>query len=403
MSAAPFKKNVAIGLAILAGVSFVTGLLFAILGPGVRDVQSRTTNTFSKSAVGHHGFLRLLKNTGVPVTVSRARTTQKAGAGTVLLLLEPEEKGGKDPGADDLAVILRDAAARDVVIVLPKWAPWGFHKRHDWIESVDAVGPGDVRRILSAARVEAEVRDGDGVFTPASFGGPLPTLESPRVLTGIEPVISDGVGALVGRTQAFGKRLWIVSDPDLINNMGLFDGENAGVVLALLEHIVGERALVIDETLHGFSIVEGVWPRLFEFPLVLTTLQVFLVLFLVVLAGVRRFGPPLADALALGRGRAILISNTARLLWYGGHSAGVLDQYWKATVRAVRHGVHAPANLDGEPLWYWLDRVGKARGVSESASALAEKVQGIANEDGQQILESARAIARWRAAMLAEG
>ena len=50
----------------------------------------------------------------------------------------------------------------------------------------------------------------------------------------------------------------------------------------------------------------------------------------------------------------MLISNTARLLWYGGHSAGVLDQYWKATVRAVRHGVHAPANLEGEPLWFFF-------------------------------------------------
>lgn len=402
MAANPFKKNVVVGLAILAAVSFITGLLFAILGPGVQDVSSRQADTFSKSAIGHHALLRLLKTTGVPVTVSRARTAQKAGPGTVLLLLEPS-RTAEDAHADDLAVVLRDSAADDVVLVLPKWDPFGFHQRFDWIASADEVSERRVTDVLEAARVEARVHAGDGRFTAPAFEAPLPTVKAPRVLTGIEPVVADGVGALVGRTQAFGKRIWVISDPDFFNNMGLLEGENAAFTLALLQHIVGDRALLIDETLHGFSVVEGVWPRLFEFPLVLTTLQVGLVLLLVVLAGVRRFGPPLADTLALGRGRAVLIANTARLLWYGGHSAGVLDQYWKATVRAVRQGVHAPPHLEGAPLFTWLDRVGAARGVADSAGQLAERVQAASNTDGQQILESAQAIARWRAAMLAEG
>lgn len=399
--AAPFKKNVVVALAILTAVSFITGLLFAMLGPGPSEVRSRRADTFSRSAVGHHALLRLLKATDVPVSVSRARTTQKAGAGTVLLLLEPQ-RSVSDPTADDLPVILRDSAARDVIVVLPKWDPWGFHTRFDWIESVDPVPPTRVSGVLDAARVEADLRDGDGAFTAGPFSSLTPTITAPRVLAGLPAVVSDGTGALVARTQAYGKSIWLISDPDLFNNMGLLEGDNAAFTLALLEHIAGDRALIIDETLHGYTIVEGVWPRLFEFPLVLTTAQVGLVLLLVVLAGVRRFGPPHADTLALGRGRAVLISNTARLLWYGGHSAGVLDQYWQATVRAVRHGVHAPANLEGEPLWRWLDRVGAARGLDQTAVELAEAVRAVDDADGPGILARARAIAAWRAGMLAE-
>jgi hypothetical protein len=395
----PFKKNVAIGLGILTAVSFVTGLLFAMLGGDVKDAHSRRTDTFSRSAVGHRALIDVLRAANVPVSVSRARTAQKAGSRTVLLLIEPQRDAG-DPTADNMPALLRDSGAEDIIVVLPKWEPFGYHARQGWIRSVDPVPPDRIRSVLKAAHVECGVRDGDGQFTEAPFEAPTPTLDYPQVLEGVTPIVGDGVGALVGQTQAYGKRVWIISDPDVLNNAGLFQGENARFVLALLAHIVGDRALVIDETLHGFSIVEGVWPRLFEFPLVLTTLQVGLVLALLLWAGMRRFGPPAADVAELGRGRAALISNTARLLWYGGHSAAILDQFWRATVRTVRQGLHAPPQLEGAALWQWLDRVGKARGIQQSAADLADEVARITDEDGARILQNARRIARWQALML---
>lgn len=396
----PFKKNVAIGLGVLTAVSFVTGLLFAMLGTDTKEARSRRTDTFSRSAVGHRALVDLLRAAKVPVTVSRARTAQKADSRTVLLLIEPQ-RDADDPTADDMPKLVRDSGADDVIVVLPKWEPFGYHDTPGWIRSVDPVPHERVRDVLKATHLpEASVEDGDGQFTDAPFDAPRPTLDYPQVLSGVEPIVGDGIGTLVGQTQAYGKRVWIISDPDVLNNAGLFQGENAQFMLALLAHIVGNRAVVIDETLHGFTIVEGVWPRLFEFPLVLTTLQVGLVLMLLLWAGMRRFGPPVADVAALGRGRAALISNTARLLWYGGHSAAVLDQFWHATLRAVRQGVHAPAHLEGPALWQWLDRVAKARGIQQSSAELAEDVAAITDEDGARILQNARRIARWHALML---
>ncbi|MGK0362908.1 MAG: hypothetical protein ACI9U2_005230 [Bradymonadia bacterium] len=400
--AAPFKKNVVIALGVLTAISFLAGLIYAMLGPGVQTVDSVRANTFSRSAVGHHALLTLLKAVDVPVSVSRARTAEKAGAGTVLILLEPR-RTAEDPTAGDLPALLRDSGASDVIVVLPKWSPRGRSQRAGWVKRVESVRDQRVADVLTAARLDSTLVEGDGAFVVDAFDGLAPQLSTPRVLTGIHGVVSDGKGALVGQTQAFGKRIWIISDPDVLNNAGLLDAQNAAFVLALLQHIVGERAVVIDETLHGFSIVEGVWPRLFEFPLVLTTAQVALVLVLVLLAGMRRFGPPAAQAPALGQGREVLISNTARLLWYGGHSAAALDQFWRATLKTVRQGVHAPVQLEGEALWAWLDRVGLARGVLLSATAISADVAAIDGEDGAKILSSARFIAQWRAQMLAEG
>lgn len=396
----PFKKNVAIGLGVLTAISFVTGLLFAMLGGGeAGQVRSRRADTFSRSAVGHAALLDLLRAAKVPVSVSRARTAQKAGKRTVLMLIEPQ-RDADGATADDLPILLRDSGAEDVIVVMPKWQPYGHHTRDGWIQSVDPVSAQRKQGVIDAARVEGGLLDGDGAFEAPPFTAPAPTLDYPQVLDGVAAVVGDGAGALVGQTQAFGKRIWLISDPDVLNNAGLFKGENARFMLALLKHIVGDRALIIDETLHGFSMVEGVWPRLFEFPLVLTTLQVGLVIALLLWAGMRRFGPPAVDVAALGRGRAALISNTARLLWYGGHSAAILEQFWQSTLRAVRQGVHAPAHLEGPALWAWLDRVGDARGINLSAADLAEQVAEITNEDGPRILQSARRIARWHAHML---
>ena len=400
--AAPFKKNVVIALGVLTAISFLAGLIYAMLGPGVQSVTSARADTFSRSAIGHHALLALLKQVDVPVSVSRARTAEKAGTGTVLILLEPH-RTADDPTADELPTLLRDSGASDVILVLPKWAPLGYSQRSGWVNRVSQVRDGRITDVLTAARVESTFVEGDGAFIVDAFEGPTPQLKAPRVMTGVHGVVSDGMGALVGQTQAFGKRIWIISDPDVLNNAGLLNAQNAAFVLALLHYIVGERAIIIDETLHGFSVVEGVWPRLFEFPLVLTTAQVALVLVLVLLAGMRRFGPPAAQAPALGQGREVLISNTARLLWYGGHSAAALQQFWQATLKAVRQGVHAPAHLDGEALWAWLDRVGSARGAPLSAATISAEVAAVEDEDGARILSSARFIAQWRAQMLAEG
>ncbi|MEZ4467904.1 MAG: hypothetical protein R3F43_26550, partial [bacterium] len=190
-----------------------------------------------------------------------------------------------------------------------------------------------------------------------------------------------------------------VADPDLINNAGLLAGDNAELVLGLLAPLAEGRSLLIDETLHGFTLPPSIWIQLFRFPLVLVTLQVGLVLALVLLAGMRRFGAAVPLAPALGRGRGVLVENTARLLWFGGHNDDALDTYWAETRAEVAQRLHAPALSGPAEQAAWLDRVAEGRDLKEKVADLAAAVDG-AGREADRILAAARRIHRWRRAMI---
>ena len=399
MSAPVFSRRVAIGLSALTVISFIGGLLFAILGEELRVVESEGADTFSRAPIGHRAFLTLLQRLALPVTVSRYSTGDRAGADSVLLLLEPRVEAS-DPTARGLAELVRETHAAEVILVLPRW----FHRGNDedgkplygW--SRDA---GD--EVLRALELEGSVLAGQGPWTPgAELDLPTPTLpRGAQVLSGGDwtPLLGGPTGALIARTHLGDRGITVIADPDLVNNAGLLSGDNAALVLEALSPVAEGKTLLIDETLHGFSAPPSIWGQLFRFPLVLVTLQVGVVLFLVLLAAMRRFGAPLPLAPPLGRGREVLVENTARLLWFGGHSADALESYWAETRAEVAERLHAPPLASTEEQAAWLDRVAESRKIQEKIGNLIVAVED-AGRDADRIVAAARRIHRWRRAMI---
>jgi hypothetical protein len=408
MSDPLFSRRVAIALGAVAAASFIGGLLFALLGAELREEASHENDTFSRSAIGHHALASLLRRLDVPVVVSRAASGRRAGAGTALLLLEPQVEA-HDPTAQDLPEMIRESSAGAIVVVLPKWRtgfrimPGGF------VDEVEA-DPAQADAVLRAIEVYARLRPAEGGWQVDGWPA-APTLErSPQVLEGgaFEPLISDtSGGVLVGQVQTLGHEVTVISDPDLLNNAGIFQGKNAEITLALLERVVGDRTVMIDETLHGFAVPEGVWPQLFRFPLVLVVAQVVGVLVLLLWAGMRRFGAPAPVVAILGRGRRVLVENTARVLWFGGHSQDALARYWAETRKQVALTLHAPPRLESEglndpvagSLNAWLDGVGQAKQAPETTGEIEAAVI-TAHGDAERMLVAARRVGRWRAGML---
>ena len=74
---------------VLVGVSLLAGIILSVFGPEIFPVESVGPDSYSRSAVGHHGFVALLEELDVPVLVSRSGTALKAGKGSVVLV-EPE-------------------------------------------------------------------------------------------------------------------------------------------------------------------------------------------------------------------------------------------------------------------------------------------------------------------------
>ncbi len=398
----PFDARVVRVLAGVAVASFVAGLVFAITGAHVDEVRSYKADTFSRSAVGHRGLLETLRRLDVPLVVSRHGTAAKAGAGTVLVLLQPT-----DPKA--AAKIVVEAKTDRVLVVLPKWAPRPNKKTPAHVESV-RLGQ-DARVLMRALEVEATpgvVKAGPPITAPQGWPTPTPATDSLQTLSGLERVVSINGEALVAKTTtASGKSMWLVAEPDLLNNAGLALGENAALALALLADVAqGGRTLVLDETSNGYLRPPEIFSALFEFPLVLVLLHTALLVLALLWAAMRRFGAPRPPAPAFGRGREALMESTAALMRYGGHSAHALREYWRAALRQMREATGAPSGADRAELLAWLDRVGASRGVSVRAHTIDEAVRAAARSGkGDTLADAARRVHAFREKMLsgAEG
>lgn len=391
----PARDRLVWGLGVFAALSFVAGLLLAILDPGEVVVRSHEADSFSRSAVGHRGFVRWLRAVGVPVVVSRGDTAHKAGPGTVLALLEPPTE--TDP--ETLRALLDASDADALIVALPKWRPEAHGTERGYIGDVEPIDHDDRDTLLTALHLDARSVAADtGLW---GLDGDVPpvdvTLTAPYGVDGtLEPRLVRGSAIVVGEASIYDRPLLLIADPDLISNAGFVP--HAALLGPLLADLLDGRVLVVDETLHGHRSVASLARQLFEFPLVALTLQALAMALLAILAGVRRFGAPVPAPRGLGRGRRVLIENTAALGHHAGHDADALARYWQTTVRRVALALHTPPDVRGDDVLTWLARVGRARRITTDPRALSAEVHRARLQDP---LAVARRIDAWRRALLA--
>jgi hypothetical protein len=224
-------------------------------------------------------------------------------------------------------------------------------------------------------------------------------------------IVGGGTGALVGEIVRDGRKILVLSDPDLLSNRGLGRGDNSLFMLAMIERLRmwnnddPGAPLVFDERSHGWQEARGSPLRLllFTFPFSIVTALICCSAILLVLSGAGRFGVPRPYVHTLGFGRANLIDNSARLLDYGGHHEAVLRRYARMTVRAAALALHAPGGLDENEMIGWLDKAGAARGAARPCSAIMRAVTGSGSDGGRdlsKLFECAREIYRWKGEIL---
>ncbi len=379
------SRGVGYALGIIAALSLIGGLVLGLVGP--RTPTSVQADTFSPSALGHKALISLLNRLDVPLVVSRSATAQKAHAGTTLVLLEP-------PPGQGLRELVRDSAAEKVFVVLPRYR--GVPHRETPGHIRRATEREDVDSVLKDLGLQAELVKGttaqDWVFAEGFEAEPH--LDQRRWVKGMNTLIGRGDRALVAWGWQGGKYFVVVSDPLLINNAGLQHGDNAKLAIRALGMAAEGRTLVIDEVLHGHRGGENIWSVLFEFPMFLVLLQALLLMGVAAWAAAGRFGPPLVDAPSLGRGRQVLIENTAALTRYCGHSGAVLEAWWQHARRDLRATLGLPPVTEGD--LSWLSQRAQVLGTEEQAAEVAAAVRS-AVESGEpsRVLAAARRAGRF--------
>ncbi len=398
----PFRtRTVAIVVGVVA-VSLAAAAGLTLFDEDLDSTKSAGADTFSLSAIGHRGLVDLLTKLDIPVVVSRADSAAKAANG-VLVIAEPTLTDDASRRRFEALV----AGSRRVLIVLPKW--YGqVEQGRVWVDEVQLIPANEVQPVLdsleisgSLERLQQPLRPGAWIADDTLELGHQPLIREPQLVHSdglADGLIAPDGSTLLGRLVTGQDTIhWLLTDPDILSNFGLRTPENAAVTIALLEDLRAGGPVVIDETLHGYARQPSLVRTMFQFPLVIGTLQVLACALLAVWAAMVRFGPRKWAPPPIAPGKDYLIKNTAALLVYCGHHQGSLRRYLQLAVTDVRHRLHAPS-LVPTAMTAWLEGVRQRRGGTVSLLELETAVDTA--DSPERMVEVADRVYRWRKEMI---
>jgi hypothetical protein len=369
---------------ILAGVfAFSALVVLSTYAPDLQSGDDGRAHALSRSAIGYGGMVRLLGSLGEPVLVTRRVQIDQAPA---LLVLAP------DAGVDRQVYLDAVVTLSTTLLAPPKWQAGPDPRRKGWIGGLKPLPAPELDGLLTTLNlrktavtvdkgvavhrltgVPGEVMAGQVIQT-----GPIASL---RTLSGpgLTPVLVDERGRTVlgrrGKAEAY-----VLSDPDLLNTMGLKDVRTARAGVEILRTLRDRGAedqenstIAFDVTLNGFARSKSVLKLAFEAPFVGATLCLVAAALLMGLHAAARFRAVRRGERVLALGKAALIDNSAGLIRMAGREPAMAPRYAElqraAAIRALG-GQRAGAPLEGQALDDFLDRQGQRFGAADSASSL---------------------------------
>ena len=352
-------------LVILAGV-VIAGLALMFL--------SSSSSRIERSAIGMDGLAIWLQDQGI--AVQKTAPEEIVGQKTPILRILPlydtdltvgrretEELEAGSPRATlrnlSLAAFRSKIESADTLVILPKW-------RSDMITSGTAdpdvlIPPGQLT-IFGLWRGPTVAAAGEGFVqsavtneqTDERLAGEA-ALYAPRVLSDIVddacmPILTlAGRGTLLARCDDLwgeGSSFYLLSDPDLVDNHGLANGDNADIAVAMIAPLAAGRPVYIDTTTYAnITDTSGQDPRtrsladlgrFFEYPFSLFWIGIVIASGLALWRGSRRFGAPLGEARALDMAsKARTIAASARLLRLAGSQSDLVSAYIRARMETL--------------------------------------------------------------------
>lgn len=394
-----------IGALIVAGVvGFLGYWALSAFAPELGSGRDGGGHALSRGAVGYAGMVQLLKDTGHAVSVIRDEHGQVPGSSTSdlggLLVLTPTP----ETSAADIQRRL-SGIDRPVLVILPKWRTQRDPRHSGWVGRAFPLDNG-ARNLPPewGIRSTAPVRDGSGAdLAVRLWDDPAFALPRPAGLRAIGGeslktlVAAPGDGALL--VQAHSADIYVLSDPDLINNLAMRDPRHAAAALRLLTAIAGPgEPIGFDVTLNGLGGGRSLLRLAFTPPFLGLTLCFVVAALLAGWQSAARFGPPLRVGRVVELGKAALVANSAQLIVQARRTPRFAARYGAMVREAAARRLHAPAGLAGSGLDSWLDRFADARGrrFSELLASL-EAARSTAD-----IVARAGALGEWRKDVLRE-
>jgi hypothetical protein len=386
---------------LLAGVfSFSAYFVLSAYAPDLKGGDDGGSHALSRSAVGFAGIVRLLQAENVPVLINRDGPT-KRDPNWGLLVLTPEDST-KPSDLFDFTT-----ASGPTLVVLPKWETEPDQLNSGWVRKAGLISPEALKALL-VGRITTTISRRAGVapvqlmMAEDRSRPPLPTGPIDRLQTltaeGMTTVVADQTGAAV-LVRTGDSRLYILSDPDLLNTQGLHDLATAsageGLLLAIRK---GGGPVVFDVSLDGLKHSPSLLKIAFEPPFLGATVCLVGAAFLMALHAASRFGAPARATRALALGKSALADNSAGLIRMAKREPHMAGGYLELNRNAVAKALGA-TRLNGAELDAYVDRLGERTGAGRF-SALAEQMSAVKDRDS--LTRFAQRLYQWRLEMTRE-
>lgn len=424
----PVFRPATVGLMILVGVvGFLGALTLGAYAPDLESNGGAGAHALSNSAIGYSGLVQLASATGRNPKIGRDEQVWRSED---LVVVTP------DGAATNLnKIIAARGASKPTLYVLPKWdaGPDGDHK--GWVrikgllptlEPEGVLAPGlifDVKRHLDKTpplrvvdpNMPASVR----FVTPAKLqvierpskkpataarqapakvvvASPSPddsnaeqTTPSNYSFDHIQPVITDGSGGIVlGEID----NMYILADPDLLDNAAMRRPENAVAALALLDWMnsTGADSIGFDVVLNGLGRSKSLLRLALDPPILAMTLTLAAMVLLVGIRAAGRFGAPKPRTRAIAFGKTALVDNGALLVRKAGKARRLGGRYAAVIRDQAVQTFGVSARFTQPEVDSYLDGLGGAAAFT----ALAQAAEA-ANSDSE-MLAAARALHTWK-------
>jgi hypothetical protein len=379
-------------------------IVLATYAPDLQQGSNGGANALSNSGVGFSALPQLMRLQGRPVLVSRqpVRATGGRQSNASVLVLTPD-----DPR--DAEAIEAMHFSGPMLIVLPKWSVVPHATRQGWVRRVEPGPAAAITRLLSAYGEGATLVRRSDTVRPVLSAGPV-SIGRPAEVTNLQtltggggwtPLVTDERGAIVLGRSAKHPSVYVLADPDLMNNWGMRDAGTAAAAEAMLDLVgVSDGAVVFDVSLNGFGGDRNVLRLMFDPPFLAVTLCLFAAALLMGIHAIARFGPAREAGRVFAFGKSVLADNTAALVRLAGREAMVAPRYAQLEKSLAARALAAPRDLSPEAVTDFLDRMSVQRQAADTLTGLTEAANAVTGRG--DLLTIAQRLHRWRLEMTRE-
>jgi hypothetical protein len=347
--------------------------------------------------VGFRGAYELLEATGEDVGYLRGDNFEETG----LLIVTLEQRINRE----QLAAIISQDYAAPLLIILPKWTTLPLDTQRDRVQTLGPeAGRAGVALLTELGNFRVEIGDteaGERLLTSTAAQTEFRAPAALQTIAGkdLEGIIETSASEIV-LAEVAESGIYILADPDLLNNQALASPQRAQAALALLRDLNYDGGPYrFDLVVNGFAGARNLLTLAFEPPFLALTLCILAAALLAGLYALHRFGPALREQRAIAFGKRALVENSAELLRVARREHLSSERYVAMTREAAVSAIGNPRQLHGPALDEWLDGLGPA--TTPSFTALAERAERAKSRT--EILDAARALYSWRKAVTHEG